>query len=129
MIASKLVGNPSSMLQSLALNGCELDDDDVVALADEVEWSSLKELSLAANGFGDRGAEAVLKHLASSCVDVLDLRQNMLTRAIFPSVTRAFAQRPVPSLRIAGNAGLVNKDVEELNKILQSFSTASATAQ
>ena len=32
-------------------------------------------------------------------------------------------------LEIAGNAGLVNKDVEELNKILQSFSTASATAQ
>ena len=46
---------------------CELDDDDVVALADEVEWSSLKELSLAANGFGDRGAEAVLSMAGLGC--------------------------------------------------------------
>jgi hypothetical protein len=126
LFASKLVGNPSSMLQSLVLNGCELDDDDVIAIADEVEWSSIKELQLAANGFGDRGAETLLNHLASSVVDALDVRQNKLTRAIFPAVTRAFAQRPIPSLRIAGNAGLTNKDVEELNGILQSFSTVSA---
>ena len=82
------------------------DDDDIVAIADEVEWSSLKELQLAANGFGYRGAEALLNNLAASCVDVLDLRQNKLTRGIFPAVTRAYAQRSLPSLRVCFSVGL-----------------------
>lgn len=72
-----LAGAP--LLEDLRLNGCDLDDEDVAHIAQELPTSSLATLELNNNCITAAGALKLAEHLSSSQLNEMDLSHNDIT--------------------------------------------------
>jgi hypothetical protein len=91
------------MLEELILTRCSLQADDIVALAEQLPFTSIKSLQLGANRLGQDDLVVLAEQLPGSQVDELGLEGNELGPECFDHLGSAWAKRPFSRIRLHGN--------------------------
>eukprot|EP00931_Biecheleriopsis_adriatica_P049614 TRINITY_DN28700_c0_g2_i1.p1 TRINITY_DN28700_c0_g2~~TRINITY_DN28700_c0_g2_i1.p1 ORF type:complete len:413 (-),score=109.15 TRINITY_DN28700_c0_g2_i1:72-1310(-) len=91
------------LLEEIALACCGLELEDVVAVAEQLPYTSLRSVQLAGNAIGAAGLEVLSQHLPSCQVDELGLEGNELKADDLHMLGTAWAKRPFSRLKLSGN--------------------------
>jgi len=120
LVASIVEGSP--VLEELILTCCELEPDDVGALAEELPYTGIKTLQLGGNRFGSDGLEQLCEHLAASPVDELGIEGCGLEAGCkgLSALAAAWVKRPFSRLQLRGNH-MTDEDIMSYVKTLKSM--------
>jgi len=91
------------VLEELTLACCSLGLEEIAALAEQLPFTSIRNLQLGWNGFGSPGVLALAEHLPDCRVDELCLECNDIEVDALNALGVAWAKRPFSRVRLNGN--------------------------
>jgi len=109
------------LIDDLNLSSCDLGDEDVVALAQQLPYTVLKSLQLGSNRVGDAGLAALAAALPDTQLQELGLEGNFID--VGPGLSAlgmAWAKRPFSRLSLQGNK-LSDDAMKEFYQTLRSL--------
>lgn len=108
------------MLEELLLARCGLRPGDVSAVAEQLQYTSIKSIQLGGNRFGAAGLKALVEFLASTQVQEVGLEANDLEAKDLSTLGESWAKRPFARVRLTGNR-LSNEEIATFVKTLKSL--------